>query len=136
MEGLIIVLILLGLFVGIPVIAGMAANKPYRQYLALSANGRPARGIVLASSSAWSSFTYQGQPYERYPVTLDVEPENGASYEVSLTVVVPRGLVRMLPGEALELRIGRAQDAIAVIGPGGFTGPWLRMPTFFLRQCP
>ncbi|MEO8903798.1 MAG: hypothetical protein ABI488_15940 [Polyangiaceae bacterium] len=98
-----------------------------RGILALEANGLPARGLVLACARVSTGCTIKGRRFEAFSMTLDVEPYGAASYVCTGSYLVPRGLVETVPGASLELMVDRKnKNQLLVIGPGGFSGPWLR----------
>jgi hypothetical protein len=42
--------------------------------------------------------------------------------------MVPRGFVEPIPGSSLEVAVDpKNPRVLVVLGPGGFTGPWLRV---------
>jgi hypothetical protein len=56
---------------------------------------------------------------------------------VNVNLLIPRGLVRAIPGDALDLRVDPSNpQSIAVLGPGGFTGPWLRTLGYYSPTYP
>ena len=89
-------------------------------------SGTPARGLVLAASqTASGGVTLNGVRYERRQMTIDVEVFGQAPYATTGFFLIPRGQIEAVPGSSLELSVdGRNQ--ITVLGPGGFTGPWLQ----------
>jgi hypothetical protein len=90
----------------------------------LLASGKPARGLVLRASSSASATTISGQRFEVRRVTLDVEPQGGDPYEVSLTAQFPR-MCESFPGTALDLRIDpRNQQNVTIVGPAG-SSAWI-----------
>jgi hypothetical protein len=110
---------------------------PFPSYDRLAAEGAPARGLVLQAKPYPKGALNCGRTFEHFQVVLDVELEGAAPYEVATSLFLPRGLVSMVPGSALELRVDRKYPKrIAIIGPAGFTGPWLRSPADFLAEPP
>jgi hypothetical protein len=85
------------------------------------------RALVLSSSPNATGTTVGGVRFERRTMTLDIQLPNGAAYVVQGSFLVPRGLTGALPGSSLDVSvsINNPQD-VTVLGPGGFTGPWLR----------
>jgi hypothetical protein len=70
--------------------------------------------------------TLGGRRFERRGMTLDVEIPGRPPFIASGNFLVPRGIVEATPGASLELAVHPTnQSRIAVLGPGGFTGPWL-----------
>jgi hypothetical protein len=87
-----------------------------------------ARGLVLQSAQIATNTRVNGQRFEQRAMTLDVEIPGRPPYVCMGTFLVPRGLVEAIPGAALDLSVdpNNAQNVV-VIGPGGFTGPWLNL---------
>ncbi|MGH7295718.1 MAG: hypothetical protein ACRELB_12320 [Polyangiaceae bacterium] len=84
-----------------------------------------ARGLVLSASQQSTGATQGGRRFESRRMTLDVEIPGEAPYVTQGTFLVPRGL-EAIPGSTLELSVSRSdQTSVTVLGPGGFTGPWL-----------
>jgi hypothetical protein len=49
-----------------------------------------------------------------------------APYVIQGSFLIPRGVVDAIPGSSLEVAVDRANpNSVVVLGPGGFTGPWL-----------
>ena len=94
----------------------------------LGQSGVRARGLVLQSSQLATGVTLNGQRFERRTMTIDVEIPGQAPYVISNGVfLLPRGLVEAAPGSSLELSVDAAdRTRVVVLGPGGFTGPWIR----------
>jgi hypothetical protein len=70
--------------------------------------------------------TINGRRFERRTMTLDVEIPGRAPFITNGVFLVPRGIVEATPGSSLELAVHPTKmSQIAVLGPGGFTGPWL-----------
>ncbi len=85
-----------------------------------------ARGLVLQSTQLSTNTRVNGQRFEQRAMTLDVEIPGQQPYLCRGTFLVPRGLVEAIPGASLDLSVDRSNaQNIVVIGPGGFTGPWL-----------
>jgi hypothetical protein len=84
------------------------------------------RGLVLESTSVGTGVTMNGRRFDRRIMTLEIEVAGMAPYVVQGPFLVPRGQVEVIPGASLELSVAglRASD-VTVLGPGGFTGPWL-----------
>ena len=93
----------------------------------LATNGLPARGLILQSYiSTTRTMTVNGRRYEVRTMTLDIEVPNRPAYVVSGDFTMPRGVVEPIPGASLELMVDpKNPNHVAVLGPGGFTGPWL-----------
>jgi hypothetical protein len=74
-----------------------------------------------------SGVTMNGRRFESRRMTLDVEIPGRPPFVATGTFLVPRGIVEALPGSSLELMVHPTNSSqITVLGPGGFTGPWLR----------
>jgi len=97
--------------------------------LALETNGLPARGLVLACDRVSLGRTINGRRFELFTMTLDVELYGTVEpYVCTGNYLVPRGQVETVPGASLELMVDRKnRNQLLVIGPGGFSGPWLRV---------
>jgi hypothetical protein len=101
---------------------GVAALGQVRQ------NGMPGRGLVLASSVISVGTTVGGRRFEQRTMTIEVEVAGRAPYVIQGTFLIPRGLVEAIPGSSLELAVDpSAPNNLVVLGPGGFTGPWLNI---------
>jgi hypothetical protein len=123
------VLIVIGLVVAFFVLKLIfGAKTPTAQYLALEKNGLRARGLVLACDRvSLAGVTVGTRRFERWSMTLDIELPGREPYVSTGAFLVPRGLVETVPGAALDLAVHPSkQNLVAVLGPGGFTGPWLR----------
>jgi hypothetical protein len=94
----------------------------------VASNGIPARGLILGCSSFANGVTINQRRFERRVMTLDVEVPGRPPYVTNGEYLIPRGLVQAIPGASLELAVDPTNPSnIAVLGPGGFTGPWLRV---------
>ncbi len=94
----------------------------------LAVAGLPARGLVLTSAQVAVGVTMNMRRFERRMMTLDVEIPGRAPYICTGSFLIPRGLVEATPGASLELAVDpRNPNNIVVLGPGGFTGPWLNV---------
>jgi hypothetical protein len=102
---------------------------PAAQYLALEKSGVRARGLVLACDRvSLAGLTANGRRFEKWTMTLDIEVPGREPYVSTGDFLVPRGLVETVPGASLDLAVNPSkQNQVAVLGPGGFTGPWLRV---------
>jgi hypothetical protein len=94
----------------------------------LETNGVRAYGLVLACQQ-WSTGVRIGtRRFEQRAMTIDVEIPGRAPYVAQGTFLVPRGLVEVIPGAALDLAVDpRNPNQLAILGPGGFSGPWIRI---------
>ena len=114
---LVVVSVLVGVFILVAIIRAVSRA---------SAPGLQARGLVLASDRVSSGVTINGRRFEQRRMTLDVEIPGRAPFVATGTFLVPRGIVEALPGSSLELAVNPTNmSQITVLGPGGFTGPWL-----------
>jgi hypothetical protein len=92
----------------------------------LARKGLRARGLVLSCNQMSTGVTINGRRFERRTMTLDVEIPGRAPFITNGVFLVPRGIVEATPGSSLELAVHPTNmSQIAVLGPGGFTGPWL-----------
>jgi hypothetical protein len=94
----------------------------------LARSGIRGRGLVLSSFQMSFGVTLGGRRFERKQMTLDVEIPGRPPYQVNGQFLVPRGQVEAIPGSSLEVAVDPSNPSqIAVLGPGGFTGPWLNL---------
>ena len=94
----------------------------------LAARGIPARGLVLTCSPNVVGVTLSMRRYEKRNMTIDVDVPGRPPYQSTGLYLVPRGLIEIIPGASLDLAVDpKNPNTIAVLGPGGFTGPWLRL---------
>lgn len=92
----------------------------------LARRGLRARGLVLSCNQMATGVTINGRRFERRTMTLDVEIPGRAPFITNGIFLVPRGFCEATPGSSLELAVHPTNmSQIAVLGPGGFTGPWL-----------
>lgn len=89
-------------------------------------NGVRGRALVLASTNIAVSFRIGMRRFERRSMTLEVELQGREPFIAQGTYPVPRGLVEPIPGSTLDVAVD-TRGNIAVLGPGGFTGPWLNV---------
>ncbi len=83
---------------------------------------------MLSSSFLTTSTTLNGVRYEQRTMTLDIDIPGRAPYVTSGRFFVPRGLVEPVPGASLDVAVDpRNQNSISFLGPGGFSGPWIRV---------
>ena len=108
--------------------AFFGSSGPAAQYLALEKKGVRARGLVLACDRTSLGLTANGRRFEKWTMTLDIEVPGREPYLSTGNFLVPRGVVETLPGASLDVAVNPSKPhQIAVLGPGGFTGPWLRV---------
>jgi hypothetical protein len=138
--------ILIFAFVGVPILASRRAARLqaeamaqvqdtplpapqvplYARPIVARQDAVPGRGLVLASSNTATSVNRNGRRFDRRAMTIEVEVAGMAPYVVQGSFLVPRGQVEAIPGASLELMVaGSSAREITVLGPGGFTGPWL-----------
>ena len=97
-------------------------------YDKLMRSGVRGRALVLASSNMAVSFRIGMRRFERRTMTLEVEVPGREPFIAQGMFPVPRGLVEPIPGSSLDVAVDpRGTGQIAVIGPGGFSGPWLNV---------
>lgn len=126
MGGLVFVIIV-GIVVWAMIFNARKLSKPIRDYDRVSTSGLPARGLILVSERTPTPRTFNGRRFESRSVTMDVEIEGREPYTLVAQLMIPRGLLSALPGDSVDLRVDPSDPSIvAVIGPGGFSGPWLR----------
>jgi hypothetical protein len=119
------------IFVAFVIFVIAAQNKnprvaAVRNFQKLETSGRRGRALVLYASQLATGTTSYGQRYLLRSMTLEIEIPGEPPYEVSGTFAVPRGLVEPIPGSSLEVSVDPSDNSqLAVLGPGGFTGPWL-----------
>ena len=92
----------------------------------LAQSGLRGRGLVLASTQMATNTRMGMQRFEQRQMTLEIEVQGVAPYVIQGTFLIPRGVVDAIPGSSLEVAVDRANpSSVVVLGPGGFTGPWL-----------
>jgi len=128
----VVVLVLVGVFVLVAIIrAARRASANLFGGMSAMASFAPqgsvrARGLVLTCNRVSSGVTINGRRFEQRGMTLDVEIPGRPPFVTSGTFLVPRGIVEALPGSSLDLVIDPTNlSQITVLGPGGFSGPWL-----------
>lgn len=95
-------------------------------YGRLAASGIPGRALVLGASQIVVGVSINGVRYQRRQMVLEIEVEGREPYQLTDTFLVPRGLIEPIPGSSLDVAVdARNPSRIAVLGPGGFSGPWL-----------
>jgi hypothetical protein len=93
------------------------------------------RGLILSAEATSRAMRMQGQGYEVRRAVLDVEIPGCEPYVVEVMLRYPRGLVRAVPGDTLDVRVDSNDPRnVVVLGPGGFTGPWLRAAQSFAQR--
>jgi hypothetical protein len=108
------------------IISSRAKTAPVRQYLSLESGGVRGRALVLASMQMSWGVTLGMRRFTRRQMTLEIELPGQAPYDITDQFLVPRGIVEPIPGSSLEVAVGGPSGSqVAILGPGGFTGPWL-----------
>jgi len=107
---------------------GSSGSRRQNRLNALETRGLRARGLVLSSSMLTTGSTINGLRYETRTMTLDIEIPGRPPYEVTQAFLIPRGLLEPVPGASLDLAVDPSnKNIISVLGPGGFSGPWIRV---------
>jgi hypothetical protein len=131
MGGLIVFLVVFAFIIISIVNAAKKASAGAASVQALdmvASSGIPARGLILGCSAYANGVTINQRRFEKRVMTLDVEIPGRPPYVANGEYLIPRGLVQAIPGASLELSVDPANpNNIAVLGPGGFSGPWLRV---------
>ena len=133
---IVVVLVLVGIFVFVAIIRAAVRRASANLFGGTSGGtstagsfapqGLRARGLVLSCNRVSSGVTVNGRRFEQRGMTLDIEIPGRAPFVMSGTFLVPRGIVETLPGSSLDLAIDPTNmGQITVLGPGGFSGPWL-----------
>lgn len=105
-----------------------AASRKSRRFLALETKGLRGRGLVLSCVQLGTGVTLNGRRFEKRTMTLDVEIPGREPYVSTGDFLVPRGVAETIPGASLDVAVDvRDQNQILVLGPGGFSGPWIRV---------
>ncbi len=111
-------------FIFVIVAITKAASSAGRNRLAQS--GLRGRGLILSSSQNATNTRVGMQRFEQRQMTMEIEVQGVAPYVIQGTFLIPRGMVEAIPGSSLEIAVDRSNpSAVIVLGPGGFTGPWL-----------
>lgn len=110
------------------IIAGGAAARKLKRQRALEINGLRGRALVLSSSFLTTSTTINGVRYEQRQMTLDIDLLGREPYVTSGVFLIPRGMVEPVPGASLDVAVDPGnKNLLSVLGPGGFSGPWIRV---------
>jgi hypothetical protein len=116
------------IFVLIFVVVAISKSAAVSGRNRLAQQGLRGRGLVLASQNNAVNTRVNGQRFEQRPMTLEVEVQGRAPYVIQGTFLIPRGLVDAIPGSSLEVAVDpNNPSSVVVLGPGGFTGPWLNV---------
>jgi hypothetical protein len=103
------------------------SRSPAGRYRALARSGVRGRALVLSASKIESTAFINMDPYVVRSMTLEIEVAGRAPYQVTDSFAVPRGFVEAKPGASLDVAVHpHRPKRVAVLGPGGFSGPWLR----------
>jgi hypothetical protein len=117
---------LIGIFVLVTALRRAARRASGNLFGGMSPQGLRARGLVLTCDRVSFGVTVNGRRFERRGMTLDVEIPGRPPFMTTGTFLVPRGIVDTIPGSSLDLAVHPTDmTQITVLGPGGFTGPWL-----------
>jgi hypothetical protein len=120
----IVAIVLVGVFILVAIVRAASRRGSSTGYF--TPPGLPARGLVLTCNRVSSAVTVNGRRFEQRSMTLDVEIPGRPPFVATGTFLVPRGIVEAVPGSSLELVVHPTDmTRITVLGPGGFTGPWL-----------
>lgn len=127
MGGLVVFAIFI-FFIVLVVRANGAAQRAIAAQLALVQSGIPAQGILLQVDPTGTRQMFNGWPYERRGVTLDVEMPGQPPYQLRTTPLFPVSMMRsVLPGVSVQLRVDpKNAQVVAVVGPGNLP------PSYFL----
>jgi len=110
------------------IIAGGASARKLKRQMALETNGVRGRALVLSSSFLTTSTTINAVRYEQRTMTLDIDIPGREPYVTSGVFLIPRGMVEPVPGASLDVAVDPSnQNLLSVLGPGGFSGPWIRV---------
>lgn len=125
MAGIVVLVIFFIVFALVKSASGRALGV--NDYDRLTRNGVRGRALVLASTNIAVAFRIGMRRFERRTMTLEVEIPGRDPYIAQGMYPVPRGLVEPIPGSMLDVAVDARSGQIAVLGPGGFTGPWLNI---------
>jgi len=122
----VVILVFIALFVFV-IVKNAATGQP-AVYDRLAARGLPGRALVLSSFQMTQGISFGRRRFQRRQMTLEIEVSGRAPYELTNTFLVPRGVVEPIPGSSLDVAVDPKDPRnVAVLGPGGFTGPWIRL---------
>lgn len=117
-----------GIFLLIFIIVTVSKSAAVAGRNRLAQSGLRGRGLVLASQNMATNTRVNGQRFEQRPMTIEVEVQGRPPYVIQGTFLIPRGLVDAIPGSSLEVAVDPSNpNSVVVLGPGGFTGPWLNL---------
>lgn len=113
---------------GLIIFSSSAASRKARRFLTLETKGLRGRGLVLSCAQLGTGVTLNGRRFEKRTMTLDVEIPGREPYVSTGDFLVPRGVAETIPGASLDVAVdAKDQNQILVLGPGGFSGPWIRI---------
>lgn len=128
MAGLVVIFVVFVLIFILKAVTSGSRTLGVSDFDRLTSNGVRGRALVLASSNIAVGFRIGMRRFERRTMTLEVEIPGREPFIAQGTYPVPRGLVEPIPGSSLDVAIdARGTGQLAVLGPGGFTGPWLNV---------
>lgn len=130
MEG-VFWLLVVGFFVIFAIVKAIkkaSTGKDFDRFMAGQApQGLRARGLILSAGRQATPVNMFGRVMEQRNVLIEIEIEGQEPYQLNTMLMIPLGLVEARPGDTLELSVAQGNRSnITVLGPGGFTGPWLR----------
>ncbi len=115
------------IFVVILFILIKAFSNPAARYDRLQSRGLRGRALVLSANQITTSVRIGTRRFVNRPMTLEIELPGVEPYEITGTFAIPRGFADPVPGASLDVAVDpRNRSTIAILGPGGFTGPWLQ----------
>ncbi len=123
-----VTLVILFAVFGLIIFSSSAASRKARRFLSLETKGLRGRGLVLSCAQLGMGVTLNGRRFEKRTMTLDVEIPGREPYVSTGDFLVPRGVAETIPGVSLDVAVdAKDQNQILVLGPGGFSGPWIRI---------
>jgi hypothetical protein len=124
----VITLVIMAAVFALIIFSSSAASRKSRRFLALETKGLRGRGLVLSCVQLGSGVTMNGRRFEKRTMTLDIEIPGREPYVSTGDFLMPRGVAETIPGASLDIAVDpRDQNQILVLGPGGFSGPWIRI---------
>jgi hypothetical protein len=124
----VVTLVVIVLLFALIIFSSSAASRKTRRFLALETKGLRGRGLVLSCVQLGTGVTLNGRRFEKRTMTLDVEIPGREPYVSTGDFLMPRGVAETIPGASLDIAVDpRNPNQILVLGPGGFSGPWLRV---------
>jgi len=124
----VVTLVIIVAVFGLIIFGSSAASRKVRRFLELETKGLRGRGLVLSCAQLGTGVTLNGRRFEKRTMTLDVEIPGREPYVSTGDFLVPRGVAETIPGASLDVAVdAKDQNQILVLGPGGFSGPWIRI---------